>query len=164
MSFQLPVGSPPQAVNPLTSAGQAAFPYINAANTIPITLAWTYLTTAADPSVTPLLVDGAGHVLMSSRVGPDGRETLAMTFDSNRYLLHHAILAHGLEECAEITEAIAKTPVASQEGKEALVERGLKWCGPSSALHFTGVPLRCAAGESTLQSSLDLVCRRKGRR
>jgi hypothetical protein len=82
----------------LTSAGQAAFPYINAANAIPITLAWTYLTTAADPSVTPLLIDGAGHVLMSSRVGPDGRETLAMTFDSNRYLLHHAILAHGLVE------------------------------------------------------------------
>lgn len=82
----------------LTGAGQAAFPYINTANPIPITLAWTYLTTAADPSVTPLLVDDAGHVLMSSRVGPDGRETLAMTFDSNPYLLHHAILAHGLVE------------------------------------------------------------------
>jgi len=48
--------------------------------------------------VTPLLVDGAGHTLMSSRVGADGRETLAMTFDSNPFLLHHAILAHGLVE------------------------------------------------------------------
>jgi hypothetical protein len=82
----------------LTSAGNAAFPYINAANAIPISLAWTYLTTAADASVTPLLLDAAGHVLMSSRVGPDGRETLAMTFDSNPYLLHHAILSHGLIE------------------------------------------------------------------
>ena len=82
----------------LTSAGQAAFPYLTTANPIPITLAWTYLTTAADASVTPLLVDAAGHALMSSRVGPDGRETLAMTFDSNPYLLHHAILAHGLVE------------------------------------------------------------------
>jgi hypothetical protein len=82
----------------LTSAGQAAFPYLNAANPIPITLAWTYLTTAADPAVTPLLVDSAGHVLMSSRVGPDGRETLAITFDSNPYLLHHVTLAHGLVE------------------------------------------------------------------
>jgi hypothetical protein len=82
----------------LTSAGQAMFPYINTANPIPITLAWTYLTTPADPGVTPLLVDGAGHTLMSSRVGPDGRETLAMTFDSNPFLLHHAILAHGLVE------------------------------------------------------------------
>lgn len=82
----------------LTGAGQTVFPYFNAANAIPITLAWTYLTTAADPGVTPLLVDSAGHVLMSSRVGPDGRETLAMTFDSNPFLLHHAILAHGLVE------------------------------------------------------------------
>lgn len=82
----------------LTSAGQSVFPYINSANPIPITLAWTYLTTAADASVTPLLVDAAGHALMSSRVGPDGRETLAMTFDSNPYLLHHVILAHGLVE------------------------------------------------------------------
>jgi hypothetical protein len=82
----------------LTSAGQSAFPYINGANPVPITQAWTYLTTAADPNVVPLLVDSAGHVLVSSRVGPDGRETMAMTFDSNPYLLHHAILAHGLVE------------------------------------------------------------------
>jgi hypothetical protein len=82
----------------LTDAGRATFPYIPGGNTVPISLAWTYLTTAADASVTPLLVDSAGHVLMSSRVGPDGRETLAMTFDSNAFLLHHAILAHGLVE------------------------------------------------------------------
>jgi hypothetical protein len=82
----------------LTSAGQSAFSYIPSSATIPITLAWTYLTTAADPNVTPLLVDAAGHVLMSRRIGPDGRETLAMTFDSNQFLLHHAILAHGLVE------------------------------------------------------------------
>lgn len=82
----------------LTAAGQAAFPYINASNPIPITLAWTYLTTAADPNVVPLLVDSAGHVLMSSRVGPDGREALVMTYDSNPFLLHHAILAHGVVE------------------------------------------------------------------
>jgi len=82
----------------LTSAGQAAFPYLMTSATVPITLAWTYLTTAADPSVTPLLTDSAGHALMSSRLGPDGRETLAMTFDSNPFLLHHAILAHGLIE------------------------------------------------------------------
>ncbi len=82
----------------LTSAGQSAFPYIPSGATIPIANAWTYLTTAADSSVTPLLVDGAGHVLMASRTGPDGREVMVMTFDSNQYLLHHAILAHGLVE------------------------------------------------------------------
>jgi len=82
----------------LTGPGQSQFAYIPSGATVPITLAWTYLTTAADPNVTPLLVDSAGHVLMSSRLGPDGRETLAMTFDSNPFLLHHAILAHGLIE------------------------------------------------------------------
>jgi uncharacterized membrane protein len=81
----------------LTAAGAAAFPSINAATPIPITYAWTYLANAADPSVTPLLVDSAGSALVSVRTA-GGRETLAMTFDSNQYLLHHAILAHGLVE------------------------------------------------------------------
>lgn len=82
----------------LTPAGQSLFTYVPSGKTVPISLAWTYLTTAADASVTPLLVDSAGHALVSSRVGPDGRETIAMTFDSNPYLLHHVVLAHGLVE------------------------------------------------------------------
>jgi hypothetical protein len=82
----------------LTAAGRAAFPYVNTSNPIPISLAWTYLTTAADPKVTPLLVDGAGHPLMSTRATPDGRETMALTYDSNPYLLHELVLAHGMVE------------------------------------------------------------------
>lgn len=88
--------SPIQAT--LTGAGRAAFPHLTADGGVPIAQAWTYLTTAADPAVVPLLVDGAGHVLMSTRTGPDGREALVMTFDSNAFLLHHVILAHGLIE------------------------------------------------------------------
>lgn len=81
----------------LTTAGAEFFPTINANNGVPITQAWIYLATPTDPAVTPLLVDGGGNSLISIRtVG--GRETLAMTFDSNQYLLHHAILAHGLVE------------------------------------------------------------------
>jgi hypothetical protein len=82
----------------LTAAGQQVFPYVNASNPLPITLAWTYLATPADASVTPLLVDGAGNALISTRTNSDGRETMALTFDSNQWLIHNLVLAHGLVE------------------------------------------------------------------
>ena len=82
----------------LTAAGQALFPYVNVANPVPVANVWAYLATPADPNVTPLLVDGSGHALMSTRRTSDGRETLTLTFDSNQNLLHHGILAHGLVE------------------------------------------------------------------
>ena len=80
----------------LTAAGQKVFPYVNSSNPLPISLAWTYLATPADASVTPLLVDDAGHALVSTRTNSDGRETMALTFDSNPYLIHDLVLAHGL--------------------------------------------------------------------
>jgi hypothetical protein len=59
---------------------------------------WAYLATPADPNVTPLLVDGSGHALISTRLTSDGRETMALTFDSNANVVHHGILNHGLVE------------------------------------------------------------------
>ena len=82
----------------LTAAGQKQFPYVNASNPLPISWAWTYLATPADSSVTPLLVDNAGHALISTRANADGRETMALTFDSNQWLIHDLVLAHGLVE------------------------------------------------------------------
>jgi hypothetical protein len=82
----------------LTAAGRTVFPYLNAATPIPITNSWTYKATASDPKVTPLLVDSANNALVSSRVTSDGRETIAMTFDSNPFLVHQLVLAHGLIE------------------------------------------------------------------
>jgi peptidoglycan/xylan/chitin deacetylase (PgdA/CDA1 family) len=82
----------------LTAAGQNVFPTVNAANPVPISMAWTYLATPADPNVTPLLVDALGNALVSSRVTSDGRETMALTFDSNQWLIHDLVLAHGLVE------------------------------------------------------------------
>jgi hypothetical protein len=82
----------------LTAAGQSAFPTVNAANPVPISMAWTYLATPADPNVSPLLVDALGNALVSSRVTSDGRETMALTFDSNQWLIHDLVLAHGLVE------------------------------------------------------------------
>src|SRR5439155_16030354 len=59
--------SPPDGVNTttspingtLTAAGQAVFPYVNAANPITITGAWAYQARATGAGVTPLLVDSA---------------------------------------------------------------------------------------------------------
>ncbi|TMA27367.1 MAG: hypothetical protein E6J78_10200 [Deltaproteobacteria bacterium] len=82
----------------LTAAGQTVFPYVNASNPIPIQNAWTYQATASDPNVTVLAVDSGNHALVSKRLTSDGRETLAMTFDSNPYLIHDLVLQHGLIE------------------------------------------------------------------
>ena len=71
----------------LTSAGRSVFTSVNAANPIPISMAWTYLAKPSDPNVTPLLVDGVGNALASSRVTSDGRETIALTFDTNQWLI-----------------------------------------------------------------------------
>jgi hypothetical protein len=80
----------------LTAAGQTVFNTVNAANPIPITKAWAYTATPSDPNVTPLVVDSSNDALVSTRVTSDGRETLAMTFDSNPYLIHDLVLQHGL--------------------------------------------------------------------
>ena len=82
----------------LTSAGRSVFTSVNASNPIPISMAWTYLAKPSDPNVTPLLVDGVGNALASSRVTSDGRETIALTFDTNQWLIHDLVLAHGLVE------------------------------------------------------------------
>jgi hypothetical protein len=82
----------------LTADGRSIFPAVNAANPIPVRHAWTYLTTPADPAVKTLLVDAAGNALMSMRTTADGRETLAMTFDSSPWVFHDVVLAHGLVE------------------------------------------------------------------
>ena len=82
----------------LTAAGKTVFPYVNSANPITISQAWAYLTTPSDPNVTPLLVDKDNHALVSRRLTSDGRETMALTFDSNPNLVHDLVLAHGLVE------------------------------------------------------------------
>jgi len=80
----------------LTSAGQSVFPYVNAANPIVITKAWTYLAAAAGTGTNVLLSDAQGDALALVRSYPDGRQVLSMTFDGNFFLVHSLTLAHGL--------------------------------------------------------------------
>ena len=79
----------------LTSSGQSAFPYVNAANPITITKAWAYLAQPSGTGTDVLLRDSAGHALSLVRTYPDGRQVLSMTFDGNFFLIHSLALAYG---------------------------------------------------------------------
>jgi hypothetical protein len=80
----------------LTAAGRTVFAYINAANPIVIRQAYAYLAQPLNANTTPLLIDAAGNTLGAAVRTADGRETLALTFDSNQYLTHTLALAYGL--------------------------------------------------------------------
>ena len=80
----------------LTSTGQSVFSYVNAANPIVITKAWTYLAAAAGTGTNVLLGDSQGHALALVRTYPDGRQVLSMTFDGNFFLVHSLVFAHGV--------------------------------------------------------------------
>lgn len=81
----------------LTSAGRGVFPYLNAANPVPIRKVWAYLAPAATSFVvTPLLVDDEGHALAVVQKRGDGREQLTMTVDSNPAVVHGLALGYGL--------------------------------------------------------------------
>lgn len=83
---------PAPTTTQLTTAGQAAFGYMNPTATPVIDGAWTYFakaltasTTPALPpgaSVQPLLVDGSGNALVNVYRTADGRESVAMTFEA----------------------------------------------------------------------------------
>ena len=79
-----------------TAAGSAAFVGANCAVPLTIDMGWAYPATATDAQTTPLLVDDAGHVLAATRVYPDGREALVLTFAQASYALHTLELGYGL--------------------------------------------------------------------
>jgi hypothetical protein len=76
--------------------------YVNTSNPVRIENSYAYTARAAaeDPATgitnTPVLSDGSGNALGLVRRWPDGRENLALTFDSNQYLRHNQILSYGL--------------------------------------------------------------------
>ncbi|MFN3431017.1 MAG: hypothetical protein ACK46X_13815 [Candidatus Sericytochromatia bacterium] len=79
-----------------TAAGRAVFPYLAANASVTIQDAYTYLAPPADASLTPLLTDAAGHTLAGVKRYADGRENLALTFDTNQHLVHSLSLSYGL--------------------------------------------------------------------
>jgi len=79
-----------------TPAGAAVFLGANCANPVRIDRGYVYPAAAADAATTPLLVDGAGHVLAATFTGSDGRETLALTFGQSSAAVFTSELAYGL--------------------------------------------------------------------
>jgi len=80
----------------LTATGKSVFSYVNAANPIVITNAWTYLAPAAGTGTNVLLADAQGHALALVRTYPDGRQVFSMTFDGNFFLVHSLALSYGV--------------------------------------------------------------------
>ena len=81
----------------LTSAGASVFPYLNANQPFTIQNAYTYLDAPlTDGSTTPLIADGQGNALAAVHTYGDGRQLLALTFDSNPTLIHTITLSYGL--------------------------------------------------------------------
>jgi len=79
-----------------TSEGAKVFSYLNTSGRLTIRNAYAYLAPSIDSLTTPLLVDADGHALIAVRNDQDGRENLALTFDSNQYLVHGIALGYGV--------------------------------------------------------------------
>lgn len=85
------------AVAGIAPAGAAVFPYVSASAAIPISGAFGYLATVADPTTTTALIQSDdGHVLAAQHLGPDGREAMIVTVDSSPSLVHSLVLEYGL--------------------------------------------------------------------
>jgi len=99
--FTYPTGAVDTTMSPLavpfTAAGASVFSsYANTATPLTIKNAYTYLARPLDAATTPLLSDAQGNALAAIRTYPDGRESMALTFDSNPYVLHDLVLSYGL--------------------------------------------------------------------
>lgn len=80
-----------------TPAGRSLFSYVNTAYDLPIQGVYAYLAPPlVDEGVVPLLQDVAGNALALVRTDADGRQNLALTFDSNAFAMHSLILSYGL--------------------------------------------------------------------
>jgi hypothetical protein len=95
------IGAPPLQVS-LTPAGTAMFPYINLGARTPakplvVEQAIAYLAQpVAGSATTPIIIDAAGNTLAAVTTTSDGREVLALTFDSNRYSLQTLLFGYGI--------------------------------------------------------------------
>jgi len=99
--FTYPTGAVDTTTSPLavpfTAAGASVFStYANTATPLTIKNAYAYLAQPLDAATTPLLSDAQGNALAAIRTYPDAREDLALTFDSNPYVLHDLVLSYGL--------------------------------------------------------------------
>jgi hypothetical protein len=152
----------------LTPAGAAVFPYMNSGsplaigtgkkrqsvvlpvNPLEIRNAFTYLAMPIDLSTQSLLSDAAGHALVSVHTYPDGRQNLAMTFDSNPYLLHNHLFSYGVINWVTNGLFIGERKIYMSPQIDDLFIPDSRWtsatpCG--TPVDATGVELRIAASD-----------------
>jgi len=87
----------------LSTAGATLFPYLISTNKLAVTYAYFYPATAvaaAGETTTPIMTMTSpnvnNQVVGVIHTAADGRESLAMTFDSSQYLLHSLALHYGV--------------------------------------------------------------------
>lgn len=81
----------------LTAAGKSVFSYLNAANPLKISNAWTYLgKPAGATNPVPLLATPEGYAIASVYSYADGRMNLAVTADGNENAGHTLALGYGI--------------------------------------------------------------------
>lgn len=80
----------------LTEAGQEVFGYLRPDIGIDVRGAFAYLAEPTGGGTEVLISDAEGNALAARTTLPDGRERLALTFDSSPRLLHSKILGYGL--------------------------------------------------------------------
>jgi hypothetical protein len=134
----------------LTTAGAQVFSYLNAgagASPIAIKYAYTYLATPLDAATTPLLTDGAGHALAAIRTFPDGRQNLAMTFDSNPYLLHAMLLSYGVVNWVTGGVFIGDRHVYASPQVDDVFIDNTHWVGAATGGTACGTPVDLTGGE-----------------
>ena len=80
-----------------TPAAAAIFTHVNRSKPLKIVHANVYRAAAFDAATVPLLVDDALYPIAAMRTDPStGRQTLAMTFDSNQHATHNLVLGYDL--------------------------------------------------------------------
>lgn len=86
----------------LTVAGRSVFKHLNANAVLTMRYSYAYPATIAtgDANIKPVLQDASGRVFGATRLYPDGRENLALTFSGNQYLFHTIALSYGLLDWA----------------------------------------------------------------
>ena len=155
----------------LTFIGQLVFPYLNSAtpiqigtggnkksysypvyspNPLQIQNAYTYLAKPLDASTTPLAVDAKGNAVAAIHRFADGRESLALTFDSNPNLLHNQLFSYGVINWVNKGLFLGERHVYMSAQIDDLFIPDTRWtaqtaCGTN--LNDTGVELRIAGAD-----------------
>ncbi len=151
----------------LSSAGQAAFPYINngpslvgslvkklkdllSFKPLEIRSAFAYLAKPLDASNQTLLGDVLGNALIAVKTYPDGRQNLAMTFDTNQYLLHNQLFSYGVINWVTKGLFIGEKKIYMSPQIDDLFITDSRWtsttpCG--TPVGATGVELRITASD-----------------